>query len=285
MALSQFDVSGREVADDETGEVIRKGDPHRSLLRYRADGSEIYIHTRVNVALLQAAAYQPILLLKPTSRADELMPQDRLLTPGGSVRNYEFLERLCADLVSAKCAACFLAEQHGEGRRDFYFAAENVIAFKEIANAAAEASQFPLAIERHSLSLLAPLILVTEAIGELGLDIAPEARQRPTRFEFWGAAPSLEKLRSELEARGYRCLRLDPVIGELSVLKTVPIDGAGFHGVLRDIVPLARSLRCSYRGTETIEGFEQFALTRPLPERYATKSGSLGGVFRRLFGQ
>ena len=68
-------------------------------------------------------------------------------------------------------------------------------------------------------------------------------------------------------------------------MKEVPVDGAGFLAVLRDIAPLARSLRCSYRGTETIEGFDQFALTRPLPDRYASQSGPMAGMFRRIFGQ
>ncbi|TPI79968.1 hypothetical protein [Mesorhizobium sp. B2-8-9] len=64
--------------------------------------------------------------------------------------------------------------------------------------------------------------------------------------------------------------------------KEVPIDGEGFGSVLKEIVPLARSLQCSYRGTETVEGHEQFLLTRPLPERY---SGARPGLFSRLFGR
>jgi len=32
MTLSQFDVSGEGITDDETEEVIRKGDPRRSLI-------------------------------------------------------------------------------------------------------------------------------------------------------------------------------------------------------------------------------------------------------------
>ena len=73
MTLSQFDARGEQVSDDETEEIIRKGDPHRGLIRYRPDGSELFVHAKINIALLQAAVSLPILLLKPVSREDELM--------------------------------------------------------------------------------------------------------------------------------------------------------------------------------------------------------------------
>jgi hypothetical protein len=285
MSLRQFDVSGEEIADDETEEIIRKGDPRRSLIRYRPDGSAIFIHARINMALLRAAASLSILLLKPVSRKDELMPVDDLLTPEGSRRNYALLERLCEEVAGAACPACYIAEQHGEGRRDFYFATQDVVGFERIARIAAEALAFPLASEQHSLAELAPLILPTEAIGDLGLDIASDARIRPTRFEFWGAASSLATLRTELESRGYRFLSLEAQLSELRMLKEVPIDGPGFRAVLKDIVPLARSLRCRYRGTETVEGSEQFSLSHPLPERYAADSAPRAGLIGRIFGR
>ncbi|AZO09010.1 hypothetical protein EJ074_07725 [Mesorhizobium sp. M3A.F.Ca.ET.080.04.2.1] len=282
MALLQFAVTGEQVSIPETEEVIREAEPHRSLVRYRSDGGELFINTRVNMALLRAAASLPILLLKLTPRANELTPRDALLTPKGSRRNYTFLERLCGDLAIASCPACYLAEQHGEGRRDFYFTTEDVAGFEQIARSAAEALAFPLVIEKHSLAAVAPLILPAEAIGDLNLEIAPAARIRPTRFEFWGAEPSLAKLRAELERRGYRFLGLEAFARELRMVKEVPIDGEGFAAVLREIVPLARSLQCSYRGTETVEGHEQFLLARPLPERY---TAARTGLLRRLFGR
>ncbi|TPJ73364.1 hypothetical protein [Mesorhizobium sp. B2-6-2] len=281
MTLLQFPVTGEQVSDDETEEVIREAEPHRALVRYRPDGGELFIHTRVNMALLRAAASLPILRLKPTPRADELTARDTLLTPNGSQRNYAFLEKLCQDLAAANCPACYIAEQHGEGGRDFYFTTEDIAGFEQIAGKAAEALAFPLTLERHSLAALAPLILPAEAIGNLRLEIAADARIRPTRFEFWGAEPSLAKLRAELEKRGYRFLSLEIVSRELRMAKDVPIDGEGFGSVLKEIVPLARSLQCSYRGTETVEGHEQFLLIRPLPERY---SGARPGIFSRLFG-
>jgi hypothetical protein len=285
MTLSQFDVRGEEVRDGESEEVIRKGDPLRGLVRYRPDGSELFIHTRLNLALLQTAVSLPVLLLKPSSRTDEVTQRDNLLTGRGSVRNYEFLERLSNDVASASFPACYLAEQHGDGRRDFYFVTEDVAGFERIARSAAEALVFPLSIERYRLADVAPTILPAEAIGELGLEVAADSRTRATRFEFWGAEPSLAKLRVQLERRGYRFLGLETHIRELRMLKQVPIDGPGFQAVLKEIVSLSRSLGCSYRGTETIEGFEQFALTRPLPERYTGGPAPTTGILRRIFGR
>jgi hypothetical protein len=69
------------------------------------------------------------------------------------------------------------------------------------------------------------------------------------------------------------------------MIKEVPIDGPGLQAVLKEIVPLARSLRCSYRGTETVGGFDQFLLIRPLPERYASDSSTVAGLVRRIFGR
>lgn len=283
MTLLQFDVTGEQVSDDETEEVIRKADPHRDLIRYRPDGSELFIRTRVNMALLRAAAALPILILKPTPRESELTPRDALLTPKGSSRNYAFLERLCEDLASANLPACYLAEQHGDGRRDFYFITEDVVGFEQTARAAAEALAFPLVLEQHSLGAVAPVILPAEAIGDLKLEIATDVRIRPTRFEFWGAEPSLAKLRAELESRGYRFLGIEAFSRELRMVKNVPIDGEGFRAVLKEIVPLARSLQCSYCGTETVEGHEQFLLSRPLPERYA--AAPRANIFHRMFGR
>ncbi|MDX8494501.1 hypothetical protein RFN29_23300 [Mesorhizobium sp. VK22B] len=283
MTLLQFAVTGEQISNDETEEVIREAEPRRSLIRYRPDGGELFIHTRVNMELLRAAAPLPILLLKITPRANELTPRDALLTPKGSIRNYAFLERLCEDLATASCPACYIAEQHGEGRRDFYFTTEDVAGFERIARTAAEALVFPIALEQHSLAEMAPLILPAEAIGDLNLEIAADARIRPTRFEFWGAEPALKKLCAELEKRGYRFLSFEAFSRELRMAKNVPIDGEGFGAVLREIVPLARSLQCSYCGTETVEGRDQFLLTRPLPERYT--GASRAGLFRRIFGR
>ena len=283
MNLNQFDVRGQEISDEATEEIIRKGDPHRSLVRYRLDGSELFVYVRLNVALLQAAVSLPILLIKPHSREDEVFSD--LLTVPGSIRNYELLERICEDVTNASFPACYIAEQHGTGRRDFYFVTEDVAGFERIARTAAEAWSFPLTIEQYRLAELAPIILPAEAIGDLGLEIPADARMRLTRFEFWGAEPSLAKLRASMERRGYRFSSFEIATRELRMIKEVPIDGPGFQAVLKEIVPLARSLRCSYLGTETIGGFHQFALTRPLPERYASDSSTGGGIFQRIFGR
>lgn len=285
MILHRFDVRGAGITDDETEEVIRQGDRHRGLVRYRSDGSELFVYVRLNVELLQAAVSLPILLVKPHSREDEVLSIDDLLTVEGSDRNYELLERLCEDVTTASFPACYIAEQHGTGRRDFFFVTEDVAGFERIVRTAAEALAFPLTIEQYRLAELGPIILPAEAIGDLGLEIPADARMRLTRFEFWGAEPSLARLRADLERREYRFLKFEVAVRELQMIKEVPIDGPGFQAVLKEIVPLARSLRCSYRGTETIGGFEQFVLTRPLPERYAADSSSAASIFRRIFGR
>jgi hypothetical protein len=294
MTLSEFDVLGEEVQDEKTEEIVTRGDPRRSLVRYRPNGSELFVTTRINLPLLKAAVPFPVLLLKPTSREDEVLkPSDPaleaeagwdLLTPEGSRRNWELLERICGDLTEASVPACYLAEQHGANRRDFYFATEDVAGLERIARAAADALSFPLEIERLAVAEVAPTILPTEAIGELGLVVSGFARVRPTRFEFWGAESSLTRLRAELERVGYDFAGFDPGTRELRMVKPVPIDGPGFLAVLKEIIALARSLGCSYRGTETIEGSSQFALDRPVPGRYAADKPA-GGIFGRFFGR
>jgi len=279
MGLIQFDVAGQSFEEDAEYPV----DPFRSLVRYRSDGSELFVHVRLNPELLQAAVALPILLLKPVSRDDELMKIDALLTPDGSVRNYTFLDRIWQDVRAAGCPACYLAEQHGDKRRDFYFVTEDTAAFEAIARGAAEASGYPLSIETFSLSQVALVILPAEVIGDLDLSVAEADRIRLTRFEFWGAEPSLTRLRTALEARGYRFQRFDAGLSELRMLKAVAIDGPGFRAVLKEIAPLALSLGCSYRGTETLGGFDQFRLGARLPDRYAAERPK--GLFGRLFGK
>ncbi|WP_018261689.1 hypothetical protein [Methylobacterium sp. WSM2598] len=293
MTLSDFDVLGEEITDEETEEIVRKGDPRRSLVRYQPSGSELFVSIRLNLPLLRAAVSLPVLLLKPSSRDDEVLKPNNpaleaaggwdLLAPEGSRRNWGLLERICQDLTRSSVPACYLAEQHGANRRDFYFVTEDVAGLERIARAAAEALSFPLAIERRRLADVAPTILPAEAIGELGLEISNDARLRATRFEFWGAETSLAKLRAELERRGYRYLELNRSVMELRMINAVPIDGPSFPAVLKEIAPLARSLGCSYRGTETIEGSDQFALNRTLPDRYATDTSR--GAFGWFLGK
>lgn len=284
MILNRFDVRGETISDNETEEIIRKGDPWRSLIRCRLDGSEFFVSVRVNIALLKAAISLPILLVKPHSPEGEVFADGDLLRPLGSVRNYELLARICEDVTSASLPACYIAEQHGTGRRDFFFVTEDLAGFERIARIAAEIWAFPVTIEQYSLAELASIILPTEAIGDLGIELPADARMRLTQFEFGGAELSLARLRAGLERRGYRMLSFEVPLRELRMIKEVPIDGPGFQAVLKEIVPLARSLRCSYLGTETVDGREQFALTRPLPERYAADSSTGAGILRRIFG-
>src|SRR5215207_2081015 len=111
MTLSEFDVLGEEISDEETEEIVKKGDPRRSLVRYRPAGSELFVSARINLPLLRAAVPLPVLLLKPSSRDDEVLkPRNPaleaaggwdLLTPEGSRRNWGLLERICEDLTKA----------------------------------------------------------------------------------------------------------------------------------------------------------------------------------------
>jgi hypothetical protein len=282
--LAEFAVTGEGEYDEVTGDVLRPAEPSRSLVRYRDDGSELFVKVRMNVPLLAAAASLPVLLLQPTQPPDHLLPDGRSLTGAGSVRNLEFLERICSDLVVENCPARHVAIQAGAGRRDFYFATEDAGCLERIARRAADAFGFLLAVDEHTLADVAAVILPTELVGDLELTVPADQRTRIRRFEFWGAEASLDKLRQELERRGYRFLSIERAMSELRVLKEVPIDGAGFLAVLREIVPLARSLRCSYRGAETVDGFEQFALTRPLPARFSGEGEGRKGVWARLFG-
>jgi hypothetical protein len=284
MGLTQFAVTGNGEYDADSGEVLQEAEPSRSLIRYLPDGSELFVQARVNPRLLAAATSLPVLLLEPTQRADEVMLSGSL-TALGSVRNYELLERICDDLITQACPACYLAEQAGNGRRDFYFATEDVDGLQHIAHQAATELGLPLTIRETRLSDVAATILPIELIGELDLPIPADQLMRTIRFEFSGAGPSLERLRHDLEGQGFRYVSIELATSELRMVKEVPIDGPGFLGVLRDIVPMARSMRCAYRGTETIGGSEQFALARPLPQRYAARESETKGTWRRMFGR
>lgn len=281
--LSQFDIRGKSIVD-ETGTTVRKGDPHRSLVRYRPSAVELFVWTRINPALWGAAVGLPIVLLKPTPREGEWMDPHGLLGPNESMRNYLFLERLVETLAGRAVPACFLAEQHGDSRRDFYFVTEDWGRFEAAARDAASAFDMPITLEPHNFAHIAPTILPAEAIGALALAIPAHLRIQSTRFEFWGAEETLARLRRELERRGYRFLSFETYLRELRMIRDVPIDGS-FEAILMEIVPLARSLGCSYLGTETVDGFDQFALTRPLPERYTKVIPVSGGLMGRIFGR
>ena len=293
MTLTDFDVFGDSITNETTEELIKPGDPRRSLTRFGPAGSALFVSTRLNLALLRAAVKLPILLLKPSSRADEVLKPNNpameaqggldLLTPEGSRRNWQLLARICDEITKVPVPACYLAEQHGANRRDFYFVTEDTKALETVARTTADASSFPLIIEQLSFAEVAPVILPREAVGELGLNLDAPDRVQPTRFEFFGAEVSLEHLRARLERLDYRYISLERGIMQLRMIKTVQIDGSGFLAVLREIVPLARSLGCSYCGTETLDGFDQFALNRPLPDRYAAPSPRK--AFRSFFGR
>ena len=51
---------------------------------------------------------------------------------------------------------------------------------------------------------------------------------------------------------------------------------------LQELVPLSRSLGCSYLGEETLAGREQFMLTSPRPDQYYPQKKTF---FGRMFGR
>ena len=71
MTLSGFDVLGEEISDEETEEIVKPGDPRRSLVRYRPDGSELFVSARINLPLLRASGFSS----RPPSQA--LFPRRR----------------------------------------------------------------------------------------------------------------------------------------------------------------------------------------------------------------
>ena len=84
MTLSEFDVLGEEIRDEETEELVKKGDPRRALVRYQPDGSELFVSARINLPLLRTAVSLPVLLLKPSSRETEVLkPSNPALEAAG----------------------------------------------------------------------------------------------------------------------------------------------------------------------------------------------------------
>jgi hypothetical protein len=263
--LEQFDVLGEGEAGDD-GEEVRPGDPRRSLVRYTPD-REVYVSTRLNPDLWKAALSLPVVLVMPIPRAGEVLERNGLLTPGGSVANFEFRDTLGEVLDSIACPASYLADVHGGGRRSFYFAAESAERFGVALSEASDRAAMEVDVQVLSFAEAALFVLPIEWIGRLGLAVPPKENARKTRFSFWGAEDSLARLRTELERADYSFSSLEMATRELRMTKVVPLDAAGFLAELRRIVPLSRSLRCSYRGEEAVDP-EQFLLTSPAPEYY-----------------
>jgi hypothetical protein len=173
--LSEFDIRGESIVDDETEASIFEGDPQRGLVRYRSGAPELFVHARINLALWRAAVALPIVLLKPTPGGEAMDPHG-LLGINESTRNFQFCERLVEVLAARAVPACYLAEQHGDYRRDFYFVTEDWARFEAAAREASAAFDMPIALEPYTLAQVAPTILPADAIGELGLVIPAHLR-------------------------------------------------------------------------------------------------------------
>lgn len=266
------------VPPDEEGV---KGEPRRSLARHLPDGREIFVSTRMNLDLLAEASQLPLMLVKPVPAPEHVLEGGDSLTGPGSIASYELLEELAEALTAASCPAAYLGEQHGDGRRDFYFTTEAPNDFRLVVADVAARKGVEVGIEEMAFTNAAQRILPIELIGRLRVPVPPGATMN-ARFAFWGDYPNLEKLQKELERRGFKFLELNRAIRELRMSRDVPVDGPGFLALLREIVPLSRNLRCSYRGEETVDGFQPFLLTAPTPQHYYPPRQGLGA---RLFGR
>ncbi len=265
------------------GEEVRRGEPRRSLVRYTAAG-EVYVSTRLNPDLWKVAIGFPVVLVKPIPHQRDVLERNGLLTPNGSVASFEFRNTLGEALAATACPASYLAHRHGGGRRDFYFAAESAEQFGKALAAASDRASMEVDVEVLSFPEAALFVLPIEWIGRLGLAVPPDENRRKTRFSFWGTEESLARLRTGLEHAGYAFSSFEMATRELRMTKVVPLDGAGFLAELRQIVPLSRSLRCSYRGEEAVEP-EVFLLTAPVPQHYyPTKPSFLDRLLGRKIG-
>ncbi len=263
--LEQFDVRGDGVYDDETGEVVVEPEPMRHLLRFAPDGTEVFAYARVNIPLLQVARDLTLVELAPVAHADELMA-DGLLNANGSHRSYVYLELLCDALKESGSPARYLAETHTRGGRRFYFTTEAPEELVELATSVS--AETSVGHRVLALADLASVIMPTELMGHLGF--TPPAPTGRRLFGFWGnPGPAIESLGSALRQRGYEVYSSVPQLGELKVIKEVPLDEAGFLEVLQEVIGLSHARGCRYMGTETIDGGEQFRVGEPIPPRYA----------------
>src|SRR5689334_16562083 len=191
MSLAPFDVSGEPVLDED-GEEVSPGEPHRSLVRYRPDGSETYVFLRMNLPLLTAAVPYGVLRVEPQPRDGELLGDQRSLGVQGHLRNLELFEGLNAGIAASGLPARFLAFETGHGRRDFFYAAEDVDAAEALVRRVAAALGHELTLTRHTMGSLGSQLLPVELAADLGLP--GDVPVRRTRFEFSGAAESLAQL-------------------------------------------------------------------------------------------
>ena len=284
MILEKYSIHGQTRYGPDEKEVLVTGDPRRPLVRYRNDGGESYVHTRINVALLADAKALPVMRVMPVPDPSEVLAGDGLLTGNGSIRNYEFRDDLEKALGNLGCPACRLAERHGEGRRDFFFTTEDSERFATAVAAAGRGMKVDLRITTFAEAAIE--FLPWGVFGELGVPIAAGREQQKVRFGFWGANETLARLRKRLEKRGYSFVSLEVAIRELRMMKSVSVEPAPFLATLREVATLSRGLNCSYRGEETVEGSDQFLLARTFPEKYGKKATSFfGRMFEQVFGQ
>jgi hypothetical protein len=285
--LDGFSVTGEGLVDergipDENGDlpVLQAADPTRKIRRYEGRES-LGVAVRMNPALLSIAKDIPLIVCR-LSPGEDLPPEarmsrdDRQREAGWIEKGLSFYWKLPDALEKAGVRACYLAGRFGpSARRLYYFVSEDPEGFCTVAERLARAKGFEFRGDATEMERVAQDFLPIELIDRLGLDSTTGGKRVKAGFGFTGAASSLERLQGELARHGYELDEVKPYLGELLMAKEVPVDGDGFLEELRTIVPLSRSLRCSYRGEETVDGGAQFYLTATLPERYVRPRKSM----------
>lgn len=295
MTLSGFSVSGDPVVDeagtpDEYGDLplLSEADRERKILRYDEAGQSLSLAVRLNRRLLEAAKEHPLIVFR-LSPGDEVEDGAAPEVSGrGRARDWisdglHLYWRIFEKLETEDFRSCYLASAFAESlRRTHYFVSEQPERLIRIVSSAAAKKGFSLEHEQTSLGRVAADFLPIELVGQLGLHSAGGRQSVKAGFGFWGAEDNLLRLRRDLEGDGFVLDEFIPSLRELRMAKEVPVEPSAFLRILQRIVPLSRSLGCSYRGEETADGHEQFLLTSPKPGKYYPAPTSLT---RRLFGR
>lgn len=284
MNLRAFDFLGQTVNDEESEAVIREGDPWRWLIRFSANG-RMMVHARINRELYKACLPHRIVRAVPRY-AGHLIDNDRpnMLSIKGRELAINLREAIAESAQLKEISACFLALQHLSGGEVLYFVAENGTELISIINDRCAHFGLDVDITQFRVEEIAAQIWPRETIYELNLQIPPSQRVQRTEFDFMGQSDSLMRLRQELERRDFLHERTELLGSLLYMSKVVAVDSKGFNEVLAEVVHLARAHACMYRGTETIDFYEQFSFDRPIPGRFIRPAVGLAGAARRLFG-
>jgi hypothetical protein len=286
-SLKSFRPSGEGVSDPETEEIIVAEDENRSLVRFLPGGESMSVFTRMNYPLLKLSIDHQIIVVKPKFSPEHFLGTGKVLEPKAFQRALTLAEKICEAIESSPLGACQISAQTGSFGYWLYFVTEDASRFSELVEKAAKKTKFEVYCDELRMSGVAHIILPRETVGDLGIVPASDHSVCQTVFEFTGHPNSIEKFENQLALRGFAPVSFFPAYGKLEVSKEVPIDEHGFLEVLRDIVPLGRSLGCIYSGNETTGGDAQFQKhpDYPIPEKYRPSKKESKSFFGGLFGK